>query len=132
MPVAIAGMHRSGTSLVARALNLAGCWLGAEPDMLPAAPDNPEGYWENAHFVRINERILDQLGSWDVPPQPAEGWAGSSRFASLRKEASAQVDAMQPHAPWGWKDPRTSLTAQFWDEIIDGLSVVICLRGHPR
>ena len=32
--------------------------------------------------------------------------------------------------PWGWKDPRTSLTAPFWRERLPGLRFVVCVR-HP-
>src|SRR5262249_23640698 len=67
--VCIAGMHRSGTSMVARLLNLCGLYLGEDEDLMPSAADNPEGFWENLHFVDLNEKILSALqGGWDMPP----------------------------------------------------------------
>ena len=67
LPICIAGMHRSGTSMVARLLNLCGLYLGPESELSPPAPDNPEGYWENKHFVGINDRILAHLDAgWDL------------------------------------------------------------------
>jgi len=69
MPVCIAGMHRSGTSMVARLLYLCGLYLGPESELLPPRPDNEEGYWENFYFVKLNEEILARLnGGWDWPP----------------------------------------------------------------
>ena len=38
--VYIAGIHRSGISLIRRLLNLCGVYLGAESDLLPPGPDN--------------------------------------------------------------------------------------------
>ena len=50
--ICILGMHRSGTSTVARAVNLLGVSLGEDAKMMPPSPDNPEGYWEH---VEIND-----------------------------------------------------------------------------
>jgi SAM-dependent methyltransferase len=36
---------------------------------------------------------------------------------------------MADRAPWGWKDPRNSLTVPFWRQLIPGLKVVVCLRN---
>ena len=53
-------MHRSGTSAVAGAAAL----LGATPPvrLLPAAPDNPSGFWESAWMLGVNDCILDETG----------------------------------------------------------------------
>ena len=37
MQIIILGMHRSGTSMVARALNLMGAYLGEADELVPAA-----------------------------------------------------------------------------------------------
>jgi hypothetical protein len=131
MPICIGGMHRSGTSLVARALNLAGLWLGPDDDLLPAAPDNPEDFWQNAHFVRINDRVLSALGgAWDLPPSAANGWEKSDSLAGLREDAERLTRGFEEREPWGWKDPRNSLTIPFWQDVVPELGVVICVR-HP-
>src|SRR5204863_8225571 len=72
-PVCIAGMHRSGTSMVAQLLKLSGLYLGQETDMWGATPDNPEGHWEHVRLSRINEEMLNILGGgWDCPPDLPE------------------------------------------------------------
>ena len=141
MPVCITGMHRSGTSLVAHLLVRSGLYLGEETELLPASVDNLEGYWEHRSFVQLNDEILQMLGSaWDLPaPVVSEGWPYEVRFNSLRVRAEIMLEKFRKHEPWGWKDPRTSLTLPFWQSL-DGirlpfwsgegekLKVVVCLR----
>ena len=62
MPVCITGMHRSGTSMIARILNLCGLYLGPQDKMMPPKPDNPQGFWENIDLAVLNENILMHLG----------------------------------------------------------------------
>ena len=130
--VCIAGMHRSGTSMVARMLNLCGLYLGEEKDLMPAAEDNPDGYWENRYFVDINDGVLLSLkGSWDTPPDYWPGWEDSSFLNPYRQEAEEVINKIESLTSlWGWKDPRTSLTLPFWQKLIPDLKVVICVR-HP-
>src|ERR1700748_2976905 len=68
-PICIAGAHRSGTSMLARLLHSSGLNLGPEKDMMPPAADNPDGFWENLQFVRLNDELLNSAGgAWDLPP----------------------------------------------------------------
>jgi hypothetical protein len=128
MPVAIAGMHRAGTSMVARVLRICGLDLGADEHFAPAAPDNTEGYWEDLRFVAMNDRILDAFGgAWDVAPALPDGWVQDARLDPIRREAEAL--AATRVEPWGWKDPRTSLTAAFWRDVLPGLRFVVCVRN---
>lgn len=128
MPVAIAGMHRAGTSMVARVLRICGLDLGADEHFAPAAPDNTEGYWEDLRFVALNDRILDAFGgAWDVAPVLPDGWTRDARLDPIRREAEALAAARTE--PWGWKDPRTSLTAPFWVDVLPGLRFVVCVRN---
>jgi hypothetical protein len=79
MQITIIGMHRSGTSLVAGLLGLAGAYLGPEDDLMAANVSNPKGYWENLGFVRFNERILEHFGgAWHDPPITPDGWLNSA------------------------------------------------------
>jgi hypothetical protein len=56
--IALAGMHRSGTTMVAKALRAAGLHLGSDEELLPPAPDNPDGFEEHAAFVRLDDDLL--------------------------------------------------------------------------
>jgi len=130
MPVCIAGMHRSGTSMVAHMLNLCGLYLGEEQDLQPPGPANPEGFWENSRFSEINEQILQAIGlAWDLPFTAAPGWEATAAIQPLRATARALIEEFKYSEPWGWKDPRNSLTLPFWKSLLPGLRLVICLRS---
>src|SRR5688572_17839806 len=109
------GMHRSGTSLVSRTLNLLGVHLGPSDRLLPADEDNPKGYWEHRAIVDLNDEILDRFGGrWDEPPSFPPAWPRDPRMEDLREQARHLLTDNFAVAPlWGWKDPRTCLTLPF-------------------
>ena len=62
----VLGMHRSGTSVLARALPVLGISLGER--LLPAHPCNPKGFFEDADINAGNRALLKELGaSWESP-----------------------------------------------------------------
>jgi hypothetical protein len=132
MPIAIVGMHRSGTSMVTRLLNLCGLDLGPEADLMPPIEaDNSEGYWENVNFVWINDEIL-RLRKADAyhPPQYTPTWKQNVDLAQVTSYANDLIAELSSAAVWGWKDPRTTLTLDFWQSLIPDLKIIMCLR-HP-
>jgi Sulfotransferase family/Glycosyl transferase family 2 len=130
MPVCIGGMHRSGTSMVTKLLHQSGLYLGQEHDLMPPASENPEGFWENLRFVEINEEILNEFGGeWDCPPSMPEGWDGVKGVPRQREKAKALLQEFSGHEPWGWKDPRNSLTLPFWMALVPDVKLVVCLRN---
>src|SRR4051794_27736950 len=71
--VLVLGMHRSGTSAMAGALALCGFATGS--DLMPAAADNPKGFWEHAGVVAIHERLLRALDRpWHDPRPLPDDW----------------------------------------------------------
>lgn len=116
--------------MVARLLNLCGVSLGPERDLIPAGPDNPEGFWEHAGFVAVNDEILARLGgTWFTPPPMPAGWELLPEIDVLRGVAAAFIARVADAEPWGWKDPRTSLTLPFWRRLVPDLRVVVCVRN---
>ncbi|MBU8870992.1 MAG: sulfotransferase [Gemmatimonadales bacterium] len=133
-PLLITGMHRSGTSMVTRLLNLCGLHLGDPRRLLKAQPDNPQGFWENLDFVTLDDRILARMnGAWNLPPveKPNMGH-DSALLAEFGASALACVTAASGRPlfshGWGWKDPRCSLLLPFWSEIVPDMKVLVCLR----
>jgi hypothetical protein len=113
-----------------RLLNLCGLYLGPERDLMLPAPDNQDGFWENLRFVALNDAILAQLdGAWDVPPKTVAGWEQSPELIMPRLQAHALIEQFAGREPWGWKDPRNSLTLAFWRDLLPGMKVCICLRN---
>lgn len=130
IPVCIAGMHRSGTSMVAKLLHNCGLHLGEGGDLLPPSADNLDGYWEHLAFVRLNEALLHELkGAWDNPPPFTPADLEKPTVIALQSEAHAFGESFAKHGVWGWKDPRNSITLPFWQKALGNLKVVICIRN---
>ena len=124
-------MHRSGTSLVTRLVNLLGTSLGSPERLMKANADNPKGYWEHTGFVEINDQILARFGgSYSEPPTFPSGWETSPELQDLRESAYRLItQEFADSLNWGWKDPRTCLTLPFWQQLIPVMRYVICLRN---
>ncbi|MGI8956700.1 MAG: glycosyltransferase [Chthoniobacterales bacterium] len=127
--VCIAGAHRSGTSMLTRLLQRCGLYLGPESDLMPAAADNPDGFWENLRFVKLNDELLNAVGAaWDLPPREEQAFAGAE-LQPMRIKARLLMEEFAAHRVWGWKDPRNSLTLPFWQSLLPELKTVIIIRN---
>ncbi len=117
--------------MIASLLHTCGLDLGPEKDFLPPAPNNPEGFWENRSFLRLNDAILKELGgSWDHPPRKdASGWENEPSLHHLRKRAGELAWRFAGREPWGWKDPRNCLTLPLWRKLLPQMKVLICVRN---
>ncbi len=135
----VLGMHRAGTSLTAGILQVLGVRLSE--DLLPATPDNPMGYFEDARIVQTHDALLSAMGrSWQtsstVVPMPAN-WTALPEISALRDHLRDIVAAELKKTPgiWGFKDPRTPELLPLWQEIAADLGIelryVIALR-RPR
>lgn len=131
--VCVIGMHRSGTSLLARLLNLAGVALGPANRLAPAAEDNPRGFWEHEALRGVNEELLQLFGgSWMDPPVLPEGWLRDPRVAPIRARAQELLTReFLGSSLRGFKDPRTSLLTEFWRELFPGRVVWIVAVRNP-
>lgn len=130
-PVCVLGMHRSGTSLVSRVLNLLGVHLGPEQHLMKANVDNPKGYWEHQLITNLNDEILVRLGgSWHEPPIFLQGWQHGTVLSDIRQRARRLIqDDFAAAQNWGWKDPRTCLTLPFWQTLVSSPKYILCLRN---
>ena len=119
----IVGMHRSGTSLLARLLDGLGVTFGPRV-MTQSVPDNEGGYWEHMDIVTAQEALLD-----DVLNRPwhrargleplTEDWWKSAEVLPYRLALTEVLErecAPAPHL-FGFKDPRTARLLPLWLDI---------------
>lgn len=109
----VLGVYRSGTSAIARALNLCGAAL-PERLIAPRLGINPKGFWEAEAVTDLDVRLLNHLGadwsSLDVA-LPGEGplvdeFLDQARELLAREYGDARLILI--------KDPRISMLAPLW------------------
>lgn len=121
--IVILGMHRSGTSAVAGAIDL----LGAErpASMLQGGPSNPLGYFEAYTVIYVNDRILrmaectwyDSLG---FDPEALDPVARKTAMALINIAIGAEF----PNASLLLlKDPRLCLLLDYWLPMLDAMQI---------
>ncbi len=118
--ICILGMHRSGTSVAARALKLAGVYLGPEAAMMPPTPDNAAGYWEHLEIYRLHQRLLAQWGRcWVMTGPLPRRWIRSRKAEPFRRELrDLIIKNFAGQVLWGWKEPCTCLLLPLWRDAL--------------
>jgi len=125
--VIILGMHRSGTSMIGGVLTCLGVDLGE--DSPGKQTSNPLGHFEDREFLELNRKIIKAAGgTWDNPPGSPQILNTLEKFADeIAELVRIKVD-QHPHALWGWKDPRTSLTVGLYIPYLKNPYILICQR----
>jgi hypothetical protein len=117
--ILVLGMHRSGTSALARTLAL--CGAGLPATLFPAVPgDNDAGYWESSEVIDFHQRLLWHLGTGMLDPTlPAEGWLATpiGRWALDEAIAIASRE-WGTHPTWVVKEPRMCRLLPLWIEAL--------------
>jgi len=119
--ILVLGMHRSGTSVVAGLLNILGVKMG--DNLIPKDVNNVSGYYEDAEFHELNREILHAAGgNWHQPPSEE----AINKQINFNHKIKKLVENKQ--GLWGWKDPRTVLTANLYVPHLTNPVLVICNR----
>ena len=120
----VLGMHKSGTTLVARLLQEAGIQMVD----YPGGGRYQDDKYEREATKAINKALLadENQFSLDVT-EPLIGPLDPALLARARQQARELSDLP---GDWGFKDPRTCLTLPFWDEALAGSRAVFVHR-HP-
>ena len=131
MQIFVLGMHRSGTSAVARVLNLMGCYFGPEDIGTEANEENPKGFWERKDVRQVNDAILRNMGAdWDrIVPFDVRS-IGKGDMAVYRQVIQEIVVNMDAHRPWFVKEPRFCLTFGVWRSVLE-LPVCVLIFRNP-
>ncbi|PYK17323.1 MAG: hypothetical protein DME55_10560 [Verrucomicrobia bacterium] len=125
MQILVLGMHRSGTSMVARLLNMMGAYFAAEGISTGANQENPKGFWERRDVRNLNDMLLRSAGAdWHRVSDFTLEKIPAAALAQFKTEAGKIILDMDAHRPWFLKEPRFCLLAPLW---LDLLEVPVCV-----
>ena len=138
-PVLIVGAHRSGTTATARALELLGLQIGQHLD----------SHREPRALQKLHEEYLRRVGAAWHNPAPflesirtpegkrdcteylrANMRGNFARIFGYRKNPRGLwlLARLKLGAPWGWKEPRTTLFGPAWLELFSRARIVHVVR----
>jgi GT2 family glycosyltransferase/glycosyltransferase involved in cell wall biosynthesis/SAM-dependent methyltransferase len=115
----ILGMHRSGTSALARVVNLLGVQLS--PDLMRAREAvNERGFFESEAVVDLHDRLLERLSvEWSETFPLPEAWWRRADVIPLRDELAALLrEHFDAQSWWGIKDPRLCRLLPLWRSVL--------------
>lgn len=131
MQLIVVGMHRSGTSMLARILNLMGAYFGGEGVSTGANQENPKGFWERRDVRNINDAVLHSLGcDWNRVSKFDVGSLARPVLEKFRIDASRVILELDAHRPWLMKEPRLCLLLSLWKPLLE-TPVCIHIMRHP-
>ena len=121
--ILVAGMHRSGTSALARVLSIAGCDL--PKTLMKPKRDNVTGFWESQAILDLNQEILASAGSyWDDWRPFDQDWYTSPKADEFRERARELIQSeFGSSRLFVLKDPRICRLMKFWIETLGASSI---------
>jgi hypothetical protein len=116
--VVVLGMHRSGTSATARALQVFGVDLGERLEP-PDAAVNAKGYFEDMDIVALNDEMLAEAGrDWaSLVSLEAEDFERLRGLGYVERAGSLLRGKLATGRTFGFKDPRTAKLLDLWSEV---------------
>ena len=130
MQIIVLGMHRSGTSLVTRLINMMGAYFGPETSVGEITADNPKGFWERPEVFKLNEAILAANGCswhdlirWNSEVTPAIP-------PPIMKTMQKIILGMDAFRPWVLKDPRLCLLLPVWRPCLE-VHITVIVHRNP-
>ncbi|MEQ8857247.1 MAG: glycosyltransferase [Pseudomonadales bacterium] len=116
--ILVLGMHRSGTSVLARAVESVGAELGTNL-MPPVEGNNPRGFFEDLQINRVCDQVLARLGSrWDsFGADSAEEQTCGEIEDLLAAAADVLSQKLEESERFCFKNPRVAVLLPFWKEV---------------
>ena len=131
-PILVTGLPRSGTSMVAGCLHLAGAWTGRT---VAAGRYNRKGFFENVELRDgLNKGILKSVGADTSGVDPLPSLDSISLCENLREEALACIvrQGYFGKTPWLFKDAKLSLTWPAFNHAFPNAKWVIVVRDRDK
>ncbi|MGX9718963.1 hypothetical protein [Stenotrophomonas acidaminiphila] len=120
MQMIVLGMHRSGTSALARVLNLMGAYFGPEGVTTGANQENPKGFWERRDVRALNDSILHAAGcDWNRVADFDVNAVSGKVLEDFNRQAAKLVLELDGHRPWMIKEPRLCLLLPLWRRFLE-------------
>jgi len=132
--IVVLGMHRSGTSAITRGLNVLDVELGDRLNP-PEEGVNNKGFFEDLDILRLNESMLQTLGSdWHfLASIEPEDVITLKNMGFLLQAVDIIHKKTQVGSVFGFKDPRTVKLMPFWRQVFEhcgcGVGYVLVLRN---
>jgi hypothetical protein len=124
----IAGMHRSGTSLITQWLYKCGLHVG--DNLMEPSFANVQGYFEDLDFVTAHENILQE------EKLKTSGLVVCNNIDIKEKNIKHLKNIISKksseHNEWGWKDPRTCLFLDTYAALIPGAYYLVIIRDFEE
>ncbi|MYN39861.1 hypothetical protein GTP55_10790 [Duganella sp. FT109W] len=124
----IAGMHRSGTSLITHWLH--DCGLQVGENLVGAGTGNVEGHFEDEGFFQLHQQILVDKGAHPDGLGPPETMTPTRQEqAQMHALITARNASFQQ---WGWKEPRTCLFLDTYSALLPEAKYLVLLRDYQE
>ncbi|MBT3759521.1 MAG: sulfotransferase [Candidatus Marinimicrobia bacterium] len=136
-PIIIIGMHRSGTTMLAKFLGELGVFMG----------NDKEKNYESKFFQKLNKWMLSVAGcSWDNPDGFGLLLDNRDILSIINSRIENTVNSLflyqffgafkfiknrslfNLNSPWGWKDPRTTITLPIWLKLFPNAKIIYITR----
>lgn len=104
---------------------------------MPAAADNPDGFFENHSIEFFNASLLKRFGMrWDrVDQLPADWLETLAQERTIEKAIDLLDEEFGKQSNWVIKDPRMALLFDFWQLVFDRMGreiSCVCTLRHPE
>lgn len=123
----LAGMHRSGTSLLGKFLQSSGINMGEQ--LLGANESNKYGHFEDVEILDYHREILIRENRGE------EQWVlGKPKITVEDRRRAMQYVAKRRACgvAWGWKEPRTCVFLDMWSEIVPEAKYLFVYRSASQ
>jgi hypothetical protein len=121
----VLGMHRSGTSAAAKALEALGANMGSH--LMPEAADNPLGFFEDLQLQGLNEQWLAQAGlTWSSVTSSVAMASDPIALAAHRDRIQLALRERISMPRWAFKDPRMCRLFWLWKPVLAEFQIDTC------